>query len=186
MILFLFIFLARVTSNHPYLLIPLLRHVICSALICKDSIKDFDEENWKLFKGKSSAPKFKSALAEARKKSKGSDSHSSDFFTTEPNTKITFTVKKKRGRPRKLKLLEARKRLQQLLFSNDVSCADEIKIILSRINSANELDSEEIISSKIGTLLKNVFCSEEFKIWQNNEDILQMVKHVAVKLINSK
>ena len=38
-----------------------------SALINHDSIKAFDEENWTLFKGKCSAPKFKAALVEARK-----------------------------------------------------------------------------------------------------------------------
>ena len=161
---------------------------IFSALISKDSIKDFDEDNWKLFKNKSSAPKFKSALAEARKKAKDSQSvkeKETDAPISDLKTNL-FTVKKKRGRPRKLKLLEARKRLQQLLFSNDESCVDEIKTILMKINSVNEFEKEEISSSKIGTLLKKVFCSKEFKIWQNNGDILLLVNHVTLKLINSK
>ena len=162
---------------------------IFSALISKDSIKNFDEENWKLLKNKSSAPKFKSALVEARKKAKEFKTFTGkekDVFPVKLNKTDTFTVKKKRGRPRKLKLLEARKRLQQLLFSNDPSGVDEIKIILTRINNANELDREEINSSKVGILLKNVFCSEEFKIWHGNEEVLKLVNSVAVKLINSK
>lgn len=161
---------------------------ICSALINNDSIKSFDEENWKLFKNKSSAPKFKSALAEARKKARGSQSFvgKEKLDAEPPNKTETFAVKKKRGRPRKLKLVEARKRLQQLLFSNNSSCVEEVKIILSRIVGANELDKEEIDSSKIGVLLKTVFCSDEFKFWQENEEVLLLVNRVAVKLINSK
>lgn len=158
-----------------------------SALISKDSIKDFDEENWKSFKNKSSAPKFKSALVEARKMLRDFDSNISrtiDNFKTETKNS-NLVIKKKRGRPRKLNLLEARRKLQQLFYSNGISHEDEISIILSRINNANELDQEEINSSKIGVLLKKVFCSEEFQTWQKNERILKLVKELAIKLINS-
>lgn len=44
--------------------------LICSALINEDHIRNFDSEHSKLFRNKSSAPKFKSALIEARKKAK--------------------------------------------------------------------------------------------------------------------
>lgn len=53
------------TSNESQL--EVLLEFICSALINSDSLKPFDDENWILFKGKCSAPKFKAALIEARR-----------------------------------------------------------------------------------------------------------------------
>jgi hypothetical protein len=44
-----------------------LTHYTYSALISRDNIRAFDEANWVVLKGKSSAPKFKLALTEARK-----------------------------------------------------------------------------------------------------------------------
>ena len=93
---------------------------------------------------------------------------------------------RKRGRPRKLKLIEARRRLQQLWFSKDISCSGEIITILSTINNFNELDKAECESSKLGNLLKIVYCSIENKIWHSNFEILELVQHVAVKIKNSK
>lgn len=93
---------------------------------------------------------------------------------------------KKRGRPRKLKLAESREKLQQLFYSKDPVCTDEILSTLNRINSVNDLDKDECDSSKIGNLLKKVFCSSEFIIWQSNEELLKLVQAVARKIINSK
>lgn len=96
------------------------------------------------------------------------------------------TVAKKRGRPRKLKLSESREQLQKLLFSKDSAYIGEILAILARINNANDLSKEDCDSSKIGNLLKKVFCSTEYRLWHENEELLKLVQNVAIKIINSK
>ena len=82
--------------------------------------------------------------------------------------------------------MESREKLQQLLFSKDVTCTDEILATLIRINSVNDLDKDECDSSKIGNLLKKVFCSADYKIWHSDEELLKLVQAVARKIINSK
>lgn len=93
---------------------------------------------------------------------------------------------KKRGRPRKIKLSEYRVKLQQLFFSKDRACTSEVISILTRINSSYDLDKAECDSSKIGNLLKRVFCSSEYKVWHENGELLKLVQEVALKIINSK
>lgn len=190
MIWFLYIFSARVISKR---INTVLYSNSFSALISREHIRKFDSEHWKLFRNKSSAPKFKSALAEARKKAKESISIS-------PKTSGTLFAKlmviigldkldtsvKKRGRPRKLKLIESREKLQKLLYSKDAKCTNEIVDVLTRINNANDLDRDECDSSKIGNLLKKVFCSDDYKLWHNNIEILKLVQGIAIKIINSK
>lgn len=93
-------------------------------------------------------------------------------------------VIKKRGRPKKLRLLESRKRLQKLFFSHNKTCLEEIFTILETINDANELEPSEIEQSKLGNLLKITFCSAEHKHWHTNEKLLKLVQRVAIKLKN--
>lgn len=95
-------------------------------------------------------------------------------------------ISKKRGRPRKLKLEEARRKLQQLLYTCDIALKDEVLEILSQVNKQNDLDMNECKSSKLGNLLKKVFCSKEYAVWQKQEDVLRLVKETATKLINSE
>ena len=97
-----------------------------------------------------------------------------------------MNIAKKRGRPRKMRLLEERKKLQHMLFSHDVSYEEQIIIVLEKINSFAILDKEECHSSKLGNLLKNIFCSKEHKIWHHNGEILSKVKILAKKIINAK
>lgn len=177
MIPFRFIFSVPETSKYTLLLLYKF-HILNSALINKDYIKEFNSENWKLFKSKSTAPKFKSAVLEARKKC---------FPESTPSSsKQEAVVVKKRGRPKKLKLLEVRQRLQQLLFSRNLSCTEEIISILDRINKTNDIDKDDISSSKLGNLLKKVFCSADYKVWHTDMDLLVIVKEVTVKIINLK
>lgn len=120
------------------------------------------------------APKFKVALTEARKKSNVAVISGA----LQPSNR-------KRGRPRKHRLKDSRKRLQQLLLSHDERRIDEILNILSKINSMIEFEAKEVMESKIGNLLKLIFCSPKHDIWHKNEKLLHLANAVAKKLIKS-
>ena len=85
-----------------------------------------------------------------------------------------------------MRLLEHRKRLQKLFFSHNKTCLGEIFTILETINEANELESNEIEQSKLGNLLKIIFCNNEHKFWHTNEELLKLVQRVAIRITNNK
>ncbi len=98
---------------------------------------------------------------------------------------LETTLVKKRGRPKKLDLLESRRKLQALLFSGDTAKTEEVKTILERIVKAGDLQKEACKKSKLGPLLKTIFNSPQYKMWHSSEELLLLVQQVASQIIKA-
>jgi hypothetical protein len=94
-------------------------------------------------------------------------------------------VAKKRGRPKKLDLLESRRELQALLFSGNTAKLDEVMVILEKIAKAGDLPKETWTKSKLGALLKTTFNSSEYQMWHSYPELLLLVQQVASQIIKA-
>lgn len=105
-------------------------------------------------------------------------------------------LEKKRGRPRKLQLTESRKRLQVLFqgsageITNTNTTTEIISLLEQILSSSNEFSKKCYEESKLGNLLKVVFCSTtttgQYEKWHKNHEILLLVQQVAKKIKSSK
>lgn len=98
---------------------------------------------------------------------------------------LVEATKKKRGRPKKLDLLESRRQLQAIFFSRNTDKLPEAAAILERIAKAGELPQESCKKSKLGPLLKKTFNESDYSMWHKYPELLQLVQQVASLIIKA-
>ena len=77
-------------------------------------------------------------------------------------------------------------RLQELFFSNNKTNLPEILTLLEKISDATDISQEICVQSKIGILLRTVFCSEEYSVWHDEKALMLLVQKAALALIAAK